>query len=63
MALVLGRKEGESVRMIVPPSDEPTEVTVTVGRIVSLRLIKVAIEAPVAVKVLRGELTEDWSKQ
>lgn len=62
MALVLGRKEGEAVRLIVPPSDEPTEIVVTLARI-SPHLVKVATEAPGAVKILRAELEEDWSKR
>lgn len=55
--LVLSRKSTESVQVLVPPSDKPQVVTVSVVR--STGRVKLGIAADPRITVLRSELQKD----
>lgn len=53
--LILGRRVGESIVLTVPPSDQPTRIVLTVASIKE-KGMRLGIEAPRVVDVLRSEL-------
>jgi len=56
--LILTRKKDEGIKMIVPPSDEPTEIEVVVTR-VRQTTTRLGVDAPQKVRVVRSELAVD----
>ena len=53
--LVLSRKENESIRVVVPPSDQPTTVVVTVAKLAGQK-VRLGFSAPRAVEIVRSEV-------
>lgn len=56
--LVLGRKPGELIDLIIPPSDKPTKVAVGVTKANGVKCW-IGVEAPREVEVWRREITEE----
>ncbi len=53
--LVLSRRRGEEVVIIVPPSDKPTMVTIKMCSVVEGK-VRFGLTAPAEVKINRGEV-------
>ena len=55
--LVLSRKSHEQIALTIPPSDVERTVIIAVGRIADA-YVRLGIEAPRDVVIMRGELTQ-----
>ena len=55
--LILSRKEDETIILIIPPSDKPTVVKVTVSSIKATR-VALGFDGPRTTKILREEVSE-----
>ena len=62
MALVIARRESESVRFFVPPSDKPQAIEIMVGKVKEHRA-SLVITAAKEVVIVRGEVEEKESQQ